>query len=342
MNASWQEFLNTMGARGDQNLVADFGDAAAELLAAQQTTVVAPLAHLGVIAVGGADATTFLHQQLTSDVRHLADGGAQHSAWCSAKGRMLASFLVAHAGSDYHLRMAADLLPAIVKRLQMFVLRSKVRLNDCSNSEQIIGVSGPRAEGALQAAGLPVPTTALGVAPFADGLVIRLDGRRCEIIVRSEAAPAHWQGLLREARPVGTPVWQWLEIDAGIPLISERTKEEFVPQMANFEQLGGISFRKGCYPGQEVVARTQYLGKVKRHLYRAHANSPMQPGTPIYSPASPEHPCGLIVNAAPAPTGGYDALAIVQESFSAAADLQIAALGGARIELQAPGGRAID
>ncbi|NMQ28221.1 hypothetical protein E4Q23_10925 [Candidatus Accumulibacter phosphatis] len=168
MNASWLEFLCASGARVDQDLVADFGDAAAELLAAPVATVVAPLAHLGVIEVGGAEAATFLHQQLTSDVTHLADGAAQHSAWCSAKGRMLASFLVFRSGSNYQLQLSADLLPAILKRLQMFVLRSKVSIVEHPDARQIIGVSGPRAEEALHAAGLAVPGAALSCVATAD------------------------------------------------------------------------------------------------------------------------------------------------------------------------------
>ena len=334
MNASWLEFLCASGARVDQDLVADFGDAAAELLAAPAATIAAPLAHLGVIEVGGAEAATFLHQQLTSDVKHLADGEAQHSAWCSAKGRMLASFLVFRSGSNYRLQLSADLLPAILRRLQMFVLRSKVNIVDHSDARQIIGVSGPRAEEALHAAGLAVPGAALSSVAAADALVIRLDSQRFELLASSAAAPELWQALLSVARPVGTRVWQWLDVDAGLPLITGGTREEFVPQMANFDQLGGVSFHKGCYPGQEIIARTQYLGKVKRHLYRAHSSTPIAPGSKIYSPANPEHPCGMVVNAAPAPTGGYDALAIVQESFVAAADLEIATPGGAPIDLQ--------
>ncbi|WP_291985869.1 folate-binding protein YgfZ [Candidatus Accumulibacter sp. ACC007] len=334
MNASWQEFLCASGARLDQDLVADFGAAAEELRAAPEATIVAPLAHLGVIEVSGADAASFLHQQLTSDVKHLADGSAQHSAWCSAKGRMLASFLVFRRGSSYHLRLSADLLPAILKRLRMFVLRSQVSISDRSDDLQLIGLSGPRAEEALQAAGLSGPVAPLTCSASAEGLVVRLDSQRFELVVSSETAGKLWQGLLLAARPVGTRVWQWLEIAAGVPLITDGTKEEFVPQMANFEQLGGVSFHKGCYPGQEIIARTQYLGKVKRHLYRAHSNTPIAAGTAIYSPANPEHACGMVANAAPAPAGGYDALAIVLENFVAAADLQIAAPGGAHIDLQ--------
>ena len=334
MSSIWQEILGTSGARTEKDWVIDFGDAAAELAAAAATTIVVPLSHLGVIQVSGPEAATFLHNQLTSDVKHLNSDAAQHSAWCSAKGRMLASFLLFRIGSDYLLQLSADLLPAIHKRLQMFILRSKVSIIDLSGACALIGLAGPQAEAVLQTAMLPVPATPLSTAVFAAGAVVRLDESRFEILVDRNAAPALWQELSSQARPVGTTVWQWLDIQAGVPLISERTKEEFVPQMANFEQLGAISFHKGCYPGQEIVARTQYLGKVKRHLYHAHAATPMAAGDAIYSPANPQHPCGMIVNAAPAPVDGYDALAIVQENFVAAGDLELSAAGGPHLDLQ--------
>jgi folate-binding protein YgfZ len=149
--------------------------------------------------------------------------------------------------------------------------------------------------------------------------------------------PVYGRNCSRTLAPVGTPVWQWLDIQAGLPLITEDTKEQFVPQMANFEQMGAVSFHKGCYPGQEIVARTQYLGKVKRHLYRAHSASPMAAGQAIYSPLHAEQPCGMVVNAAPAPAGGHDALAVVQESFVGAGALQLATAGGSQIDIEPVG-----
>jgi folate-binding Fe-S cluster repair protein YgfZ len=146
MSSSWLEFLGTCGARTARGVVTDFGDAAAELAAARTATIVSPLRHLGVLEVSGADAMSFLHQQLTSDVKHLAEDAAQHSAWCSAKGRMLASFLVFRKGPAYHLQLSADLLPLVRKRLQMFVLRSKVHIADQSGAQELLGVSGPQAE----------------------------------------------------------------------------------------------------------------------------------------------------------------------------------------------------
>lgn len=334
MNSIWHEFLAASGARIDQGLVTDFGDPLGELTAAGAATIVSPLDHLRLIKVGGPEAAVFLHNQFTSDIKHLAADAAQHSAWCSAKGRMLASFLVFRGGADYQLQLSADLLTAIVKRLQMFVLRSKVTIADLSGRREILGLSGPHAAAALQAVGLPIPGEPLHTAVFPAGLVVRLDSARFEIVVDTGAAVALWRGLSAAARPVGSPVWQWLDIQAGIPLITERTREEFVPQMANFERLGGVSFHKGCYPGQEIIARTQYLGKVKRHLYRAHSTSPLAAGNAIYSPTSPDHPCGMVTNAAPAPAGGYDALAIVQENFVAPGKLTLAAPGGPRVDLE--------
>ncbi|SBT04067.1 Folate-binding protein YgfZ [Candidatus Accumulibacter aalborgensis] len=334
MNSIWQEFLGASGARIDHGLVMDFGDAAAELAAARDATIVSPLTHLGLIDVAGPDGKDFLHHQLTSDVNHLAADAAQHSAWCSAKGRMLASFLIFRSGPDYHLQLAADLLPAMHRRLQMFILRSKVTVADQSGCRELVGLSGPQAEMALQTASLPIPAGLLSTAAFAEGVVIRLDNSRFEIAIDSDAATRLWPDLQSHARPAGTAVWQWLDIQAGIPLITAQTKEEFVPQMADFERLGAVSFHKGCYPGQEIIARTQYLGKVKRHLYRAHSASPMAAGNAIFSPANPDHPCGMVANAAPAPTGGYDALVVVQENFVAAGDLELASPGGPRIDLR--------
>lgn len=328
MNANWQEFLGSTGARIENGLVNDFGDLSAELASSRDATIVAPLVHLALIDCAGEDAKSFLHNQLTSDVSHLAPDSAQHSAWCTAKGRMQSSFVLYRAGLSYRALLSNDLLEATQKRLQMFVLRSKVKLSNLTDTQEIIGLSGPQAEAALDNAELPAPGKPLASESFADGTVIRLDASRFVLIASGTAAPELWRRLSTVARPVGTPVWQWLEIQAGIPLITEATKEAFVPQMANFDKIGGVSFHKGCYPGQEIVARTQYLGKVKRHLYRIHADVPVAAGASIYAPDSPEHPCGMVANAAPSPQGGYDALAVIQEEFVEQPGLSLGESGG--------------
>jgi folate-binding protein YgfZ len=335
MNSTWQDFLGACGAHADHALVSDFGDIGAELAAARDATVISPLAHLGLIEFTGDDARSFLHNQLTTDINHLEPGAAQHSAWCTAKGRMLASFLLYRTDSGVRALLSADLLAATRKRLQMFVLRAKVTIADLSSSHEAIGLAGPNAAAALTHAGLPAPAGPLEAAAFADGMVIRLDATRYAIVVASAAAPALWSRLAEQAQAAGTPAWHWLDIQAGLPLITDATREAFIPQMTNFDKIGGVSFHKGCYPGQEIVARTQYLGKVKRHLYRIHAAGVIAVGDAIFAPENPEHPCGMVANAAPAPAGGYDALAVVQENFVAANDLVLGAPGGQRIDIAA-------
>lgn len=317
MNLNWQNFLIAAGAHFAEQRLLDFGDAAGERLAGRHGTVVAPLTHLGVIEVAGNDAAIFLHNQFTSNINHWPVDQAQYSAWCSAKGRMLATFLLFRLTSGLQLQLAADLLPTIVRRLQMYILRSQVSVNDRSGERCLLGVSGAQARNALATAGLPQPDAPLSTAAFADGMVINLGADRFEVAISAAATPPIWEKLAEVARPVGTPVWEWLDIHAGIPLISARTQEQFVPQMAHFERIGGVSFHKGCYPGQEVVARTQYLGKVKRHLYVLQLVSTAEAGDAVFSSANPDRACGMIVNAAPAPDGGFAALAVLQEGLLA-------------------------
>ena len=333
MNADWQEYLGAQGARIDDGKVSDFGNPAGELAAAREATVFVPLTHLGLIECAGDDARAFLHNQLTSDVNHLAAGSAQYAAWCSPKGRMLANFLLFRRDAAYLALLAADQREFIQKRLQVYVLRSQVKISDRSADHALIGVSGPQAAAALQNAGLPVPDAALATAGFADGAVVRLDDARYLVAVAAGAAAGTWQRLAAVAAPAGAPAWQWLDVAAGIPWIVEATREAFVPQMANLDRIGGVSFHKGCYPGQEVVARTQYLGKVKRHLYRARAAAPLAAGMPVFSPEAPDQPCGQIANAAAAPGGGYDALAVLLEDAAGQGELRAVPAEGGGIGL---------
>lgn len=316
MNPNWRSFLESaeanFSAAGDE--VLDFGDAAGELLAAGKQTVVVPLTHLGVLSARGADAKRFLHNQLTNDINHLAAPEIRLAGWCNAKGRMLASLLAwSEAEDSYQLLLAADLLEATRKRLQMFVLRDKVTL-EAADNPVLLGLAGAQADAALSDAGLVVPESDLQFSS-ADGItVLRLAAQRFVLAVPLAALPTLWQKLGNRARPAGVPVWRWLDVQAAFPLVTLATREEFVPQMADFDKLGGVSFHKGCYPGQEVVARTRYLGKVKRHLYRLSAEVALAAGDDLYSPENLEQAAGKVMTAAPSPTGGHVALAVVQEA----------------------------
>ena len=318
MNPNWRSFLESAEGvfDGETSELLNFGDANAELMAASKQTVLVPLTHLGLIEASGEEAKSFLHSQFTNDINHQGENLAQHAGWCSAKGRMLASFLVWRTSDSYQLILAADLQEAVQKRLQMFVLRAKVKLTAATDSTLLLGLSGPQAEEALADAALLCPAEPMNTTMANGVTVIRLDGSRFIIAVPEVAKAELWQKLTIKARPAGVPVWRWLDIQDAFPLVTLATKEEFVPQMADFDKIGGVSFHKGCYPGQEIVARTQYLGKVKRHLFRLTSEQALKAGDALHSPDNPDQACGMVMTAAPSPVGGYAALAVVQSNFS--------------------------
>ena len=332
MNPNWRSFLESAEAAfaSGSDEILNFGDAVSELAAARNQTILVPLTHLGLIEVSGDDARTFLHSQFTSDINHLSGDQVQHSAWCTAKGRMQASFVVWREADAFHLIVSGDLEAASLKRLQMFVLRSRVKLQALTESRLVLGLAGPQAREALANAGLPCPVTPLTAAIGTQASVIGLEANRYIVAVEQHAMADLWNKLTLKALPAGLPAWRWLDIQAGFPLVTAATKDEFVPQMADFEKLGGISFHKGCYPGQEIVARTQYLGKVKRHLYRVRSDQPLAAGSDLHSPDNPDQSCGKVISGAPSPAGGYEALAVVQSNF--AGNLHLGSRDGPKIE----------
>ncbi len=309
-----QDWTNFLAQQGFPDGFLDRGDIKGELASAQSATVIAPLADLGLIRVSGEEAATFLHNLLTNDVKGLPVGGARRSGFCSVKGRLLASLLMWHDGDDILLALSADLLPAILKKLSMYILRAKVKLADVSDDTVLLGLSGPNASAALEAIAM-TPAAPLTVTGSEQGQVIGLGEQRYLLTIPSAGAPAAWQNLASHARPVGLAIWHWLDIVAGIPLVTAATQEEFLPQMVNFELIGGVSFNKGCYPGQEIVARTQYLGKVKRRMVRSHIEDGLPaPGNPLFAPETGDQACGMLVLVAPSPQGGHEALAVVQSN----------------------------
>lgn len=333
MSQDWNSIFsaNAANLNADGSIIESFGDLKAELDAAAAGLVVAPLTHLAILEVTGDDARDFLHSQLTNDVNHLQQGQAQHAAWCSAKGRMLASFVVWRNADDaYRLLLSRDLAPAIKKRLQMFVLRSKVKINDLQESVAIMGISGQQNK-AL--ADWPLPVSPLQAAFSAPLEFLGLDEQRALVVSPLEQASAIWAKLSTLAKPVGRQAWLWLDVQHAFPLVTQATQEEFVPQMADFEKMGGVSFHKGCYPGQEVVARTQYLGKVKRHLYRVTSSHALSAGDSLFSPEHPDQASGQILTGAPGSDGQNVGLAVVQAMY--ADSLHLKTIDGPQVQAHA-------
>lgn len=263
---------------------------------------IAPISHLGIIRVQGDDAASFLHGQLTNDFVLLDQQHARLAAFCSAKGRMQASFIgFKRAPDDILLICSQDLLARTLKRLSMFVLRVKAKLTDASADFQLFGLIGNA-----------VPATE---APWT--LHTQADGSH---LVHLYPAAGQPRALL--VAPVGTPApqgtaltseqWLWTEVASGIAMVSEPVFELFVPQMLNYESVGGVNFKKGCYPGQEVVARSQFRGTLKRRAYIVHADQPLNAGQEVFAASDAEQATGTVVQAAPAPQGGWDAIVSMQ------------------------------
>ena len=330
MKQDWTDFLLQHGAA--QNCL-DFGKPGEELTCAQSATVVAPVLDLALIRASGEEAKVFLHNLLTNEVKGLHAGNASLSGFCNAKGRLLATFLIWHDGSDLLLALSADLHGTILKKLSMYVLRSKVKLTDASNERLILGVAGPEAERALSGFG-EIPKSPLSISQIAHGQLIRLDQQRFLLSIDAAVVQEVWQKLATVARPVGLDSWRWLDIVAGLPRVTQSTFEEFIPQMVNFDLIGGVSFTKGCYPGQEIVARTRYLGKIKRRMYRAHLEDGIpNSGDHLYAPETEDQSCGRVVNVAPAPGGGHDLLAVIQSSCAEAGEVHLGEASGPRLVL---------
>ena len=299
-NTAWLDFLATHGGRLSASTTPDvigFHDAPAP-----STNFVAPLAHLGLISASGEDAATFLHNQLTNDVEKLGTGDARLAGYCTPKGRLLATMLLWRSADAIFLQLPRDIQPTVQKRLQMFILRAKVRMADASGDIVALGLAGPAAAAAL-APWFPVlPAVPYSVAHAEAGTLIRLqdaDGApRFQWLASPDMAQQAWPQLMQTLQPAGSAAWRLLEIRAAIPMVVQATQEQFVPQMINFEVLGGVNFRKGCYPGQEIVARSQYLGKLKRRMLPALVDATgVAAGDEVYASTDAAQPCGQIVNA---------------------------------------------
>ena len=338
MNAEWKSFLEAAGGRCDSPDGVTFGTPRAETRAAARGDVVCALPNLSLIAATGADALAFLNSQLTNDLRLIDHAHSQLSAYCTAKGRILALLRIFRRAEGYCLVMPAALEESTLKRLRMFVMRSKVTLESKDNELACIGCSGPTIGAALERLAGSVPGDVDGVQANGEATILRLAGPQPRFLVTAGIARAMelWNKLVVSATPAGSGAWSWLDIMAGTPTVLPATVEEFVPQHVNLELIGGVSFKKGCYPGQEIVARMQYLGKPKQRMQRLHlaADVPVAAGDKIYAPDLPGQSAGVDVEAQPAPEGGTDLLAVVQLTSVAAGELHLHRADGPRAELR--------
>ena len=291
---------------------------------------------LGVLRVGGADAVTFLHGQLSSDVKALGEGEGQYWSYNSPKGRMLANGVLWRAPAERPndgivMLLAADLAETIRRRLAMFVLRAKVTIEDVTAQSALIGIAGEGGDAAAsEAFGVaPRPSCAVAIGERATVFALR-DGRFAAFAPANDAAMLK-AALARHTSAVDEAAWRYYGIAAGVANITAATSDLFVPQQANWDLVGGVDFQKGCYPGQEIVARMQYLGRLKERLFAFRCDAlDVAPGARIYSPTF-DQACGTVVNAALDPGGRCTLLAVVQIEAAESEDLRLDARDGAAL-----------
>jgi len=316
-NNNWLEFLKPQNAHIENDVVEHFGDKDAEIAAALSKTVLCDLSHMGFISAEGADAQQFLQNQLSNDVNHVTVNHSQLNAYCTPKGRVLTLFRLLQHQDKYILFLPKERIEATLKRLRMYVLMSKVTLQDTSNELVAIGLAGKDAESQLKQF-VQTPPQNSNDATHSDGLsVIKVPGRsaRYLIVGNVEKVGALWNQLKANATPCSHHVWSHLDIQSGVPQIYEQNVEAFVPQMLNLHSIDGVSFQKGCYPGQEVVARMHFLGKLKRRMYLAHVDGPPMPapGDLLFADNdASDQGVGRVVDAQRNPNGGVDMLVVLQ------------------------------
>ncbi len=317
----WQHSLIAQGAILENGAIMHYGDAKSELASTASSNVLCDLSHLGLLEISGVDAVTFLQGQVTNDVKLLISqdntSSAHYSAYCTPKGRMLALFLAFAHHDHLHLQLNRALLEPIMKRLKMYVMRSKVEIKDVSESIIKFGINGPEAASILTSSFGKIAMQDYELVSLDNGAVLKLPSignhARFQIFTDAENAPLIWNALKSKTQLVGKPCWDWLEIQAGIPDIEPLTQEQFVPQMLNLDILNGINFKKGCYTGQEIVARTHYLGSVKRRTYLTSINTPdintlETPNAGDKVLDATQNEVGQIVRVTPNLSNGYDAL----------------------------------
>jgi folate-binding protein YgfZ len=306
-----KSFLMNHGASFQDEFLMCFESQNTEMQASHVDTMTA-LTHKGILQIDGEDAINFIQGQLTNDIKQLNGVNSQYTGYCNPKGRLIALFLAFSHQNHIHLVLPLRQVDSILKRLKMFVMRSKVNILDQSEHIQCIGITGLNAPEKLKRLFKQVPSHEYELITLDTGTILRLPGDlpRYLIFTNNQQFESIWELLSTDFNKAGHSVWDYLEIQAGIPEVVIETQEAFVPQMINLDVLNAINFKKGCYTGQEIVARTHYLGTVKRRMFLANIRSENQPKPgDLLTDIDGETSVGLLVRSAPTPDGGFDVLA---------------------------------
>lgn len=277
MNPNWKNFLLSENATFENDTRIVFPSSQHE-----GSKRIYPVPHLGVLTVAGKDAAKLLQGQITCNIDDITEVKSSLGALCNPKGRAITTFLLVKKADAYLLVLPEELLESVKKRLQMYVLRSDATLTDSSDELCLIGLSYPDSEMNELSSPEQLFTT---TQQENISVNLSLDQNRCLIIAEADNARKLWSEQVGKQgfQPENSDQWRYLDIISGIPWLTIQTSEEFIPQMLNLDKLGGISFSKGCYTGQEIVARTHYLGKAKREMFLAECDTsaPPEPNSTI-------------------------------------------------------------
>lgn len=327
----WSQFLAARGGHLAGDLVLSFAETPADYDALLADVALCDLGELGVLSLTGPDSAKFLQGQSTADFSKLAPGGALAGACCNLQGRVFTSFVAAATTTGILLVMHRALVAPSLQTLAKYAVFSKTRLADASESYRVLGLAGDRAAAILATLGWRIPDRGSALAADAT-LAIHCGDTRFLLLVPVAQAQLRWRELEGHARPAGLPLWHLLAIRAGHADVRPETCDQFLPQMLAYHRTGAVSFTKGCYTGQEVVARTQYRGKLKRHLHRLGiaTSNPPEPGSAIALPRD-ANPAGSVVLAAPAGAERCEALVVLRDE---ARDAGVLEFGEARASVE--------
>ncbi len=338
MQTDWRAFLAQSGAEFDEGRLLHFGNPERELRMVLGGNIICDLSHYALLAVSGADSLSFLHSQFVNDVQSLDECHSQLNGYCNPKGRFIANFRIFRRDETIYLRFPAEMTESIVKKLNMYRMRSQVSIEDVSDSFVRIGFSGKSADEKLAEVLDTTPIEVNEVLHHHNLTVIRIPGITPSYELYSDEASIQdvWNRLNVDSAPVGPEAWRLIEILAGIPHIMPETSEKFVPQMLNYQAINGLSLQKGCYPGQEIVARMHYLGKLKKRMYLVRIKCDYRPTIhqELYSSKQDAGgKAGHIVNIEHHPDGDYAALAVIQTDDVQSADIYLDGADGAKLEI---------
>lgn len=338
MQTDWQAFLAHNGAEFEDNRPIHFGNPERELRMVLGGNIICDLNHYALLAISGTDSNRFLHSQFINDVQSPDENHSRLNGYCNPKGRLIASFRVFKRDETIYLRLPAEMAESMIKRLNMYKLRSRVSINNISDSFVRIGFSGKTADKKLAEVLDDIPAAVNEVRHGNNLTVTRIPGITPSYELYGDEAGIRniWTQLNVDSAPVGPEAWKLIEILAGIPHITLPTSEKFVPQMLNYQAIDGLSLEKGCYPGQEIVARMHYLGKLKKRMYLARIRSDCRPSVnqDLYSnKQGTGGKTGNIVNVERHPDGDYAALAVIQIDDVQSTDIYLENSKGPKLEI---------